>query len=136
MTATSPLATPVSRRTALAGACTLCAVAVTGCATGQASESDGQPVRVSRTEIEIGSATVFSEHRILVTHPGEGMYRAFSAVCTHQGCAVTDIEGDVVKCLCHGSKFRLTDGSVAAGPAQKPLPERTVAVEGDAIIIT
>ncbi|MEU4808080.1 Rieske (2Fe-2S) protein [Nocardia fluminea] len=128
--------TSMTRRTALAGACTLCAVAVTACATGQASQNGGGPVRVLRAEIDIGSATVFPEHRILVTQPSDGVYKAFSAVCTHQGCAVTDIDGDVAKCPCHGSKFRLTDGSVAKGPAQKPLPERIVSVEGNTLTIT
>ncbi|GAD87051.1 MULTISPECIES: Rieske (2Fe-2S) protein [Nocardia] len=128
--------TSLTRRAALAGACTLCAVAVTGCATGQASQSDGQPVRVPRAGIDVGGAAVFPEHRILVTQPNDGVYRAFSAVCTHQGCAVTDVDGDVVKCPCHGSKFRLTDGSVAKGPAQRPLPERTATIDGNTLIVS
>ncbi|MFD4433311.1 Rieske (2Fe-2S) protein [Nocardia sp. NPDC058497] len=133
----SPITTtPLTRRTALAGACTLCAVAVTGCATGQATHTDGRPVRVPRAGIDVGGAVVFPEHRLLVTQPGDGVYRAFSAVCTHQGCAVTDVDDDVVKCPCHGSKFRLTDGSVVKGPAQKPLAERTVTVDGNTLTIT
>lgn len=127
---------PLTRRAALAGACTLCAVAVAGCATGQATQNDGKPVRVPRAGIDIGGAVVFPEHRILVTQPSEGVYKAFSAVCTHQGCAVTDVEGDVVKCPCHGSTFQLVDGSVAKGPAQRPLPERTVTVEGNILTVT
>ncbi|MFE6922188.1 Rieske (2Fe-2S) protein [Nocardia sp. NPDC057663] len=134
---TDPFTTaPVTRRTALAGACTVCAVAVTGCATGQASQDDGRPVRVPRAGIDIGGAAVFPEHRIVVTQPSDGVYRVFSAVCTHQGCAVTDLDDDVVKCPCHGSKFRLADGSVVKGPARRPLPERTVTVEGNILTIT
>ncbi|MFE3442774.1 Rieske (2Fe-2S) protein [Nocardia sp. NPDC059180] len=128
--------TSVTRRTALTGACTLCAVAVTGCAVGQAFRSDSRPVRIPRAGIDIGGAAVFPEHRILVTQPSDGVYKAFSAVCTHQGCAVTEIAGDVVKCPCHGSRFRLADGSVADGPAQEPLPARTVVVDSDTLTVT
>ncbi|MFD9550587.1 Rieske (2Fe-2S) protein [Nocardia salmonicida] len=136
MNNTDSKATPVTRRSALTSACALCAVAVTGCATGQASQSAGQSVQVPRAGIDIGGATVFPEHRILVTQPSDGVYKAFSAVCTHQGCAVIDVYGDTVRCPCHGSKFRLTDGTVAKGPAQKPLPERTVTVKDNTLTIT
>ncbi|UGT53317.1 Rieske (2Fe-2S) protein [Nocardia asteroides] len=111
-------------------------MAATGCATGQATQSDGQPVRVPRAGIEIGGAVAFPEHRVLLTQPSAGVYKAFSAVCTHQGCAVTDIDGDIAKCPCHGSKFRLTDGTVAKGPAQRPLTERPVTIEGNTLVVS
>lgn len=49
---------------------------------------------------------------------------AYSAVCTHQGCDVTEyVAADkVLMCFCHFSKFHPNDGTVAKGPAAKSLP--------------
>jgi nitrite reductase/ring-hydroxylating ferredoxin subunit len=51
---------------------------------------------------------------------GEGEVRVFAARCTHLGCRITQVSGGLLICPCHGSKFRM-DGSVAAGPASRPL---------------
>jgi Rieske Fe-S protein len=40
-----------------------------------------------------------------------------------------------VRCPCHGSRFRIADGSVAAGPATRPLPEERVTVSGGTITL-
>jgi rieske iron-sulfur protein len=49
---------------------------------------------------------------------------AYSGVCTHTGCDVTDWYGDVLrfKCPCHESEFDPGDGArVVGGPAPLPL---------------
>ena len=48
---------------------------------------------------------------------------AYSSVCTHQGCDVTEFVGaeKLLMCFCHFSKFSPADGTVAKGPASKPL---------------
>jgi len=49
---------------------------------------------------------------------------AYSGVCTHTGCDVTDWYGDVrrFKCPCHESEFDPKDGAkVIGGPAPSPL---------------
>jgi nitrite reductase/ring-hydroxylating ferredoxin subunit len=44
--------------------------------------------------------------------------------CSHRGCPLSDgeIDGELVVCACHGSRFRLEDGSVERGPATAPQP--------------
>jgi rieske iron-sulfur protein len=49
---------------------------------------------------------------------------AYSGVCTHTGCDVTDWYGDVLrfKCPCHESEFDPSDAArVVGGPAPLPL---------------
>jgi len=43
--------------------------------------------------------------------------------CTHAGAPLVEgtIENDILTCPWHGSKFRITDGEVMKGPAQKGL---------------
>ena len=50
---------------------------------------------------------------------------AYSAVCTHQQCWVTDWlkSAQVLQCPCHQSRYDLRDGAkVVGGPAPRPLP--------------
>jgi rieske iron-sulfur protein len=50
---------------------------------------------------------------------------AYTAICTHSGCEVTDWLADerVLYCSCHSSKFDPADGArVADGPAPRSLP--------------
>jgi nitrite reductase/ring-hydroxylating ferredoxin subunit/uncharacterized membrane protein len=44
--------------------------------------------------------------------------------CSHRGCSLAtgEIQGRVVQCPCHGSRFSLEDGSILQGPATTPQP--------------
>ncbi|MGN9840536.1 Rieske (2Fe-2S) protein [Nonomuraea sp. H19] len=86
-------------------------------------------------DIPVGGGTIFKDQKIVVTQPTAGEFKAFSAVCTHKGCAVGSVEGGAIVCPCHNSKFNITDGAVTAGPAEKPLPEQQIKVEGDEITL-
>src|SRR5205814_331092 len=48
-----------------------------------------------------------------------GAFFAFDNVCTHRGCdlATGSLDGSVVTCPCHGSRFEVATGVVVAGPA-------------------
>jgi Rieske Fe-S protein len=70
----------------------------------------------------------------VMTQPTAGVFKGFSATCTHAGCTVNKIAEGTIDCPCHGSKYNL-DGSVAKGPAPKPLPAENITVQGDSIIL-
>lgn len=84
-------------------------------------------------DIPVGSGKIFPDQKIVVTQQAAGEFKAFSAVCTHQGCIVSTISPKEIVCACHGSAFSLTDGSVLAGPAPKPLPPVKIADENGTI---
>jgi len=73
---------------------------------------------------------------VVVTQPTAGDFKAFSATCTHQGCKVKSVADGNIVCPCHGSKFAIADGSVTNGPAKSPLPEKTISVDGNSILLT
>jgi Rieske Fe-S protein len=52
----------------------------------------------------------------------EQKVRVFAARCTHLGCRISRAADGLIACPCHGSKFR-PDGTVASGPATRPLEE-------------
>jgi len=87
-------------------------------------------------EIPVGGGKIFAAERVVLTQPEGGRVRAFSTVCTHQGCAVEEIAGGTINCPCHGSKFAVADGSVVAGPARRSLAEVPVTVENDTVRLT
>ena len=74
--------------------------------------------------------------RSVITQPEAGEFKAFTAVCTHQGCTVGNVRNGIIHCPCHGSDFKITDGSVAKGPADTPLQEYPVQVENGGIVVT
>lgn len=76
---------------------------------------------------------ILKERKVVVTQPTEGDFKAFSAICTHQGCLVGSVEDNTISCACHGSEFSAEDGSVVTGPATSPLDVVAVAVKGDQV---
>ncbi|MFB8080791.1 Rieske (2Fe-2S) protein [Streptomyces sp. NPDC056013] len=102
------------------------------------SASAGAPSgrALARTaDIPVGGGTVFTAEKVVVTQPTAGEFKAFSAVCTHQGCLVNKVADGTIDCPCHGSKFRITDAAVVAGPAPRPLPAEQITVSGDSITL-
>lgn len=81
------------------------------------------------TDIPVGGGEVFPAEEVVVTQPEPAQWRAFSAICTHQGCTVGSVQDGTINCPCHGSKFAVADGSVVDGPATQPLPPREVEVQ-------
>ncbi|GHH92186.1 Rieske (2Fe-2S) protein [Streptomyces capillispiralis] len=129
-----------SRRTVLlaSGAAALAAGCGGGGEGGPSSESPapdataGQEL-ASTADIPVGGGTVLKDEKVVVTQPEEGDFRAFSAICTHQNCVVAGVADGTINCACHGSRFRIADGSVDRGPATRALPEQSITVEGNSI---
>ncbi|MGI5424855.1 Rieske (2Fe-2S) protein [Streptomyces sp. CA-179760] len=87
-------------------------------------------------EIPVGGGKIFKNEEVVVTQPEQGQFKAFSAICTHQRCLVTTVADGTINCPCHGSKFRITDGAVAHGPATRALPSEQITVEGNSVRLT
>jgi Rieske Fe-S protein len=94
-----------------------------------------KPALAKTSDIPVGGGKIFTAKKVVVTQPSAGKFVAFSTVCTHQGCPVSEIKGGTINCLCHGSKFALADGSVTDGPAPKPLAAKKITVDGDSLTL-
>ncbi|MFD8718211.1 Rieske (2Fe-2S) protein [Streptomyces sp. NPDC059629] len=103
-------------------------------ASGPASSATGT-VLAQTSEIPEGGGMIFKEEKVVVTQPKAGEFKAFSAICTHMGCTVSQVADGTIDCPCHGSKFDITDGAVAHGPATKPLPPKSITVSGNSITL-
>lgn len=92
---------------------------------------------IKTADIPEGGGKIFKDDGYVVTQPAAGEFKAFSSICTHQGCPVSSIAGGTINCVCHGSKFSIEDGSVAGGPATSPLPEKSVTLSaaGDTLTV-
>jgi Rieske Fe-S protein len=145
----------LSRRSVVAGVGGVAAGLLTACAGGSTATAPSAPESAApantapppagsapsagaladTSSIPVGGGAVFADKDVVVTQPTAGEFKAFSATCTHQGCKVNAVTGGVIACPCHGSRFAITDGAVTAGPARQPLPEKTVTVDGDSIVL-
>ncbi|MGA5144420.1 Rieske (2Fe-2S) protein [Streptomyces griseoincarnatus] len=102
---------------------------------GSAGDAAGGTPLTSTADIPEGGGKVFADQRVVVVQPSAGEFKAYSATCTHQGCAVKSVSDGLINCPCHNSNFSVTDGSVSSGPATKPLPEVRITVDGDSITL-
>ena len=106
---------------------------------------DGRPARKkakpkgtvlgAASEIPVGGGAIYTAAKVVVTQPASGQYQAFSAVCTHVGCLVNKVTNGTIDCPCHGSQFKVTNGSVVTGPAAAPLAAKQVTVADGQVIL-
>jgi nitrite reductase/ring-hydroxylating ferredoxin subunit len=102
-----------------------------GAATGGAPAANAL---TSTSDVPDGGGKIIDGKNIVITQPQAGSFKAFTAVCTHQGCIVSSVSGGTINCPCHGSKFSIKDGSVVNGPATSPLAPIAIKVEGTSIV--
>ncbi|WP_190303856.1 ubiquinol-cytochrome c reductase iron-sulfur subunit [Haladaptatus sp. R4] len=56
-------------------------------------------------------------------------YVAYSMVCTHEGCLVSERSGENLHCPCHNSIYDPLKGAeVLSGPAPRPLPQLPIGI--------
>lgn len=100
---------------------------------GAEGGGSGANALAKTADIPEGGGKVFKDEKIVIVQPAAGEFKAFSSVCTHQGCDVDKIADGTIDCPCHGSSYRIADGSVAGGPASEPLPAKRITVTGGTI---
>ena len=134
--------TEPDRRSVLTGLAAAGVAAPLLAACGSGTDVTGGPsagetfAGIKTADIPVGGGKIFEGAQIVVTQPSAGEFKAFSAVCTHQGCIVSKIASGTIDCACHGSEYSIDDGSVEHGPATKGLAEKTVTVTGDTLTVT
>ena len=100
-------------------------------------DSGGGDLLTAASAVAVGGGVIVDETYV-VTQPAAGEFKAFTAICTHQGCVLAEVVDNQINCnsSCgHGSVFSAEDGSVVNGPAAAPLEEETITVQGDDILL-
>lgn len=64
-----------------------------------------------------------------------GVWKAFSATCTHAPCTV-QYSGSQIQCPCHGGTFDPSNGNVTGGPPPTRLPEYGVLIQGNNLYVS
>jgi nitrite reductase/ring-hydroxylating ferredoxin subunit len=77
------------------------------------------------------------DRNVLVAHTASGVFVA-DEMCTHEDARLCDgnLNGTLVKCPLHGSRFDLTTGEVLDDPADENLTIYPVTVEDGTIYIS
>lgn len=99
-----------------------------------ASQAPPQGITVATADVPEGGGVVVQE-KYVVTQPKAGEFKAYSAICTHQGCPVDKVENAEIVCPCHASHFAIDTGDPVSGPANEPLPSVELTMSGDSLIL-
>ncbi|MFF0819862.1 Rieske (2Fe-2S) protein [Micromonospora haikouensis] len=86
-------------------------------------------------DLPVGGGRILADRGVVLTRPTQETVKAYSATCTHAGCTVTRVDGGIIVCGCHNSKFDIADGSVRGGPAGSPLPPVAVSVRDGQVLL-
>jgi len=67
----------------------------------------------------------------------DGRYYAVSDICTHFRCSLSEgeLDGPILTCICHGSRFDVSTGEVQRGPAKRPVQVYAVRLQGDDLVV-
>ena len=149
----------LSRRQFCAGACQAasCATLATifsGCGGSPTSPDGGGNVSTlgtvagrfstGRVDVTVAGSALANEGGAAVIESVAGVFllartsgtsfTAIDATCTHEGCTVTNTDGDVYVCPCHGSRYTRS-GQVVHGPAMASLRRYTTSFADGVVTI-
>jgi Rieske Fe-S protein len=127
--ATAAASTPAGQRSSAA------ASSPSGAASQAASSAPAANALAATSDIPVGGGKIFTGPKVVVTQPTADEFKAFSAICTHMGCIVSQVSNGTIDCPCHGSQYSITTGDVVAGPAPKPLPGEQIKVSDGSIFL-
>ena len=154
----SDASTLVSRRRFCAGACQAASSATlatlfTACGGGSPTSPSGNistlgtiagRFTTGRVDVTVAGSALASEGGAAVIESIAGMFllartsatsfTAIDATCTHEGCTVTNTDGDQYVCPCHGSRYTRS-GQVVHGPAMASLRRYTTSVADGVVTI-
>jgi nitrite reductase/ring-hydroxylating ferredoxin subunit len=100
-------------------------VAATAAKTYTVCKTSAVPVKGGKT-FSVGGK------KILITQPKKGSFKAFLAVCTHQGGALNGATNNEILCKLHGARFDATTG-MAKSVAPRALGKVSVSVSGGSV---
>ena len=128
----------LSRRAWLTGVATvLGTIGLTGAATAaNAAAKTVKLGKVSDVPLKNAKSYYVGINYIIVTQPKQGVYKAFSGVCTHQSVNLSNISGSNLVCAEHGATYDTTTGKVTGGPAPAGLKNYPLSVKSGFIYIT
>jgi cytochrome b6-f complex iron-sulfur subunit len=97
-----------------------------------------------RVDVTVAGSALASEGGAAVIESIAGMFllsrtsatsfTAIDATCTHEGCTVTNTDGDQYVCPCHGSRYTRS-GQVVHGPAMASLRRYTTSFNDGVVTI-
>jgi 3-phenylpropionate/trans-cinnamate dioxygenase ferredoxin subunit len=89
-------------------------------------------------DLPVGDMNVVKagDREVLLVRLDTGIY-ALDNFCSHGGCRLGygKLEGETIRCLCHGSVFDVKTGEVLGGLATKPQPIYTVIIKAGEITL-
>ena len=151
----------VSRRRFCTGACQVASAATlatlfTGCSGGSPTSPSGGGGNVTtlgtvsgrfttgRVDVTVAGTALASDGGAALVESVAGVYllsrtsansfTAVEAVCTHEGCTVSNADGDQYVCPCHGSRYSRS-GQVLRGPAVASLRRYTTSFTDGVVTI-
>jgi len=119
-------------------------LSLAGCADGALAAEEGVTVNGNQITVDLtvadglaraGGFLLISQANTMAVNVDGTTIRAFTSVCTHQGCTINRFSNNLFRCPCHGSQYSTT-GGVVTGPATRPLQEYQVERNGDLVTIT
>jgi Rieske Fe-S protein len=131
----SPSVTPAAPETSAPASPSPAADATSPKPSGSKAKAPSGP-SVATSQVPVGGGVILENADYVVTQPSKGSYKAFSKICTHQGCPVASVENGVIHCNCHGSEYSVKDGSVTNPPATKGLAQAKTTVFETKVYVT